>query len=107
MLIRSKQPPASTVTTPNGPGEAALGMGVEGDVRRSDEDGVEGGVMSYERHSTEGIIADAVGRGDDKGKWGVEGCMSTASVFIVTVADAVALRRCIRATLRTSLPAIS
>src|SRR5262245_54895502 len=41
----------------NGLGDAAVGKGVEGDVRSSDQDGAEGGVMSHERHSTDGIIA--------------------------------------------------
>ena len=59
-------------------GEAAVGMGVEGDARSSDEDGVEGGVMSYERHSRDGIIEDVESTSDKKGKWGVEGCMTTA-----------------------------
>jgi hypothetical protein len=51
-----------------GHGVAVVGLGVEGDVRSSDEDGAEGGVMSHERHSTDGIIADVVGRSDEKGK---------------------------------------
>ena len=74
----------------SGTSEAAVGMGVEGDVRRSDEDGVEGCVMSYDRQSTEGIIADGESRSHDKGKWGVEGCMATACIFIAhrTLRDA-------------------
>src|SRR5215831_8119530 len=55
-------------------------MGVEGDVRSSDEDGAEGGAMSHERYATEGIIADGESRGDEKGKRGVEACASTASI---------------------------
>ena len=47
-------------------------------------------MMSHERHSTDGIIADGESRSDDKGKRGVEGCMTTASIFIVHIADAVA-----------------
>ena len=64
----------------SGPGEADVRKSVEEDDRRSDEDVVEGGVMSYDRNSTDDIIADAVGRSDDKGKWGVEAYASTASI---------------------------
>src|SRR5262249_5100814 len=70
--------------TPNGLGEAAVGMGVEEDDRRSNEDGAEGGVMSHERRSTEGIIADGESRSDDKGKRGVEASASTASIASLT-----------------------
>ena len=40
----------------NGPGEPAVGMGVEGKDRSSDEDGAEGGVMSYDQLSTDGVL---------------------------------------------------
>ena len=59
-------------------------MGVEGDVRSNDEDGVEGCVMSHERHTTDDVIADVVSRSDDKGKRGVEACASTASIASLT-----------------------
>ena len=68
----------------NGPGEAAVGMDVEGDVRSSDENGVEGGVMSHERHSTDDIIAHVAGRIDDEGKREVESSASTASIASLT-----------------------
>jgi hypothetical protein len=68
------------VITPNGPGGTAVGIGVEGDDRSSDEDGAERGVMSHERHSTDDIIADGESRSDDKGKREVESYVSTASL---------------------------
>jgi hypothetical protein len=37
-------------------------------------------MLSYDRHSTDDIIPDVVSRSDDKGKGGVEGCMTTASI---------------------------
>ena len=77
-------PPARIAINRSAPGEAAVGMGVEEDDRRSDEDGAEGGVMSYDRHSTDGIIADVVGRSDDEGKRGIEAYASTASIASLT-----------------------
>ena len=59
-------------------------MGVEGDVRRSDEDGAEGGVMSHERRTKEGIIANFSGMIDDKSKREVEASASTASIASLT-----------------------
>ena len=64
----------------SGPDEAAVGMGVEGDVRSSDKNGVEGCMMSYGRHSTDAFIADGESRSDEKGKWGVKVSASTASI---------------------------
>jgi hypothetical protein len=64
----------------NGPGEAAVGMGVEWDVRRSDEDGAEGGVMSYDRQFTDGILAAGESRIDDEDKRGIEAYASTAFI---------------------------
>ena len=66
------------------PGEAAVRKVVKGDDRRKDEDGVEGGVMSHERHSTEGIIADTVSSVDDEGKRRIEAYASTASIASLT-----------------------
>ena len=68
----------------NGPGEAAVGKGVKGDVRSSGEDGVEGVVMSQDRHTTDDIIADVISRGNDKGKREVEAYASTASIASLT-----------------------
>ena len=62
----------------SGPGEAAVGLVVDGDARSSDEDSAEGGVMSYERHSAEGLIANSESRIDEKGKRGVETCVTAA-----------------------------
>jgi len=64
----------------SGPGEAAVGMGVEGDARSSGEEGVEGGVMSYDRQSTEGIIAKVARKANDQGKREFEAYGSTASI---------------------------
>jgi len=56
------------------------GNGCGGDLRSSDEDGAEGGVMSYDHHSTDEIIADGESRSDDNGKREVEASASTASI---------------------------
>jgi hypothetical protein len=61
-------------------GEADLRKGVEEDDRRSEKDGVEGGVMNHERHSADGILADGESRSDDKGERGVEAYASTAFI---------------------------
>jgi len=84
MTRPNRPPPDRMVITSNGPGEAAVGMGEEGDVRSSDEDYAEGGVRSHERHSTDGIIADVISRSADRGKRGVESCASTASIASLT-----------------------
>jgi len=50
------------------------------DVEGNDEDGVEGGVMSYDRPFTDDIIPDVVSRVDDESERGGEAYASTASI---------------------------
>ena len=40
--------------------------------------------MSYDRHTTDDIIAEVISRSDDKATREVEGCMTTASIVSPT-----------------------